>query len=107
MGKLTGEFELQLLTALLRLKENAYGMTIHKEIENCMNKKVAIGAIYTSLDRLEKKGFVDSYQAAGTAPRAGRPRRFFKITAEGHRAAHDAKQRHERMWRGLEAPEYA
>ena len=67
-----GGFESMLLLAVLRLGEQAYGVTIRRELLTKAKKDVAIGAIYTGLDRLERKGFVESWLGDTTAARGGR-----------------------------------
>jgi PadR family transcriptional regulator, regulatory protein PadR len=87
-----GSFEQWLLTAVMTLGPNrAYGMTIHEEVERLSKRPiVSLGAIYTAIDRLEKKGFVTSKFADATTDRGGRPRRYVEITAAGQRALHYA-----------------
>ena len=83
-----GEFEKLVLGAVLQLGENAYGMTIHEQVEEWVGKwrVVSLGAIYTTLDRLEKKGLVSSWYGNETPERGGRKKRFFKIEGVGQRA---------------------
>ena len=72
-----------LLLAVLRLGEQAYGVTIRRELLTKAKKDVAIGAIYTGLDRLERKGFVESWLGDPTAARGGRAKRYYRLTASG------------------------
>ena len=81
-----GSFELATVMALLRLKENAYGVKIRQELEKLLNKTIAIGAVYTTLARLEDKGFVSSYTGDPTPERGGRAKRFYRLEAPGHKA---------------------
>ena len=78
-----GEFEQLVLLALLRLGQNAYGMRIRREIEERANRRASLGAVYTTLDRLEAKGFVSSWVGEPTPERGGRAKKFFKIEAPG------------------------
>lgn len=78
-----GEFEHIVLLAVLRLDEQAYGVTIRREIEARAKREVSIGAIYATLDRLEAKGYVRSRVGDPTPERGGRSKRFFRITAQG------------------------
>ena len=66
-----GEFEYLLLTAAARLGENAYGAAIREEIEAATGKSCSIGALYTTLDRLEAKGLVQTWMGEATAQRGG------------------------------------
>jgi PadR family transcriptional regulator len=96
-----GEFEQSLLIAIVHLGDGAYGVTIRHEIEHRIGRDVAIGALYTSLDRLEKKGFVRSSMSEPTAQRGGRSKRCFTLTAAGAGALRQARARLDRMWKGL------
>ena len=85
-GDNLGEFEVLILSSLSILGENAYGMTIHEKVEDLGERTVSLGAVYTTLDRLEQKGFATSWFSEPTQERGGRAKRFFEITASGHRA---------------------
>jgi DNA-binding PadR family transcriptional regulator len=78
-----GEFEHIVLLAVLRLGDQAYGVTIRREIEACARREVSIGAIYATLDRLEAKNFVQSRLGDPTPERGGRSKRFFRVIAQG------------------------
>lgn len=78
-----GEFEHIVLLALLRLGEQAYGVTVRQEIEKRTKREVSIGAIYSTLDRLEAKGYVRSHVGEPTGERGGRSKRFFRVTPQG------------------------
>lgn len=82
-----GEFEYLLLSATSRLGENAYGASIRQEIENLTGRRCSIGALYTTLDRLEAKGLLQTWMGAPTPERGGRAKRMARITAEGIHAA--------------------
>jgi len=78
-----GEFEHIVLLALLRLGDNAYGVTVRREIESRIDRDVSIGAIYATLDRLQAKGYVTSYLGDPTPERGGRSKRFFRVSSKG------------------------
>src|SRR5271168_2172651 len=82
-----GEFEYLLLTAAARLGESAYGAAIRQEIEGATGRRCSIGALYTTLDRLESKGFVKTWMGEATPQRGGRAKRMVKVTAKGVQAA--------------------
>jgi len=82
-----GEFEYLLLSAAARLGENAYGAAIRAETAKATGKACSIGALYTTLDRLESKGLIETWMGAATAQRGGRPKRMVRITGEGRHAA--------------------
>ncbi len=87
-GDNLGEFEQLILAALLMLGDNAYGMTIHERVEKLAAgvRAVSLGSVYTTLDRLEQKGYVKSWFSDPTPERGGRSKRFFEITGSGERA---------------------
>ena len=96
-----GEFEQKILLALMRLDDNAYGVTVRREICERAGRDVSIGAVYTILERLEQQGLVRSRRGKATRERGGRAKRFFKITAPGIRALNDALTSIDRMRAGL------
>ncbi len=82
-----GEFEYLLLTAAARLGEDAYGAAIRQEIETSTGGRCSIGALYTTLDRLEAKGLVETWMGEATAKRGGRAKRMVRVTEKGVRDA--------------------
>jgi DNA-binding PadR family transcriptional regulator len=78
-----GSLEHIVLLAVMRLGEEAYGITVRKEIESATGRELSIGAVYATLVRLEAKGFVRSYAGEPTAERGGRAKRYFRVTADG------------------------
>ena len=99
-----GEFEQIVLLAIVRLGEEAYGVTIRAEIEVCTGKAPAPGALYTTLDRLEDKGFLSSRLGDPTPQRGGRAKRFFTITASGIEAVARAQRSYQNLLRGISLP---
>jgi DNA-binding PadR family transcriptional regulator len=97
-----GEFEHIVLLAVLRLDEQAYGVTIRREIETRTKREVSIGAIYATLDRLEAKGHVRSRVGDPTPQRGGRSKRFFHITAQGVSAVNRTHRALRGLTEGLE-----
>ena len=82
-----GEFEYLLLTAAARLGEDAYGAAIRQEIEGVTGRRCSIGALYTTLDRLEAKGLLKTWMGDATPQRGGRAKRMVRVTAKGIQAA--------------------
>jgi len=82
-----GEFEYLLLSAAARLGDEAYGAAIRQEIETATGARCSIGALYTTLDRLEAKGFVTTWMGDPTPQRGGRPKRMVRVTAKGVKEA--------------------
>jgi DNA-binding PadR family transcriptional regulator len=102
MPPILGTFEQAVLLALARpqtdLGKEAYGRAILKEVELRMGHEVAAGAVYSTLERLEAKGFVSSRLEPGSAIRAGRRRRNYMIEHSGIRALNQSKAAVERIW---------
>lgn len=96
-----GEFEHLTLLALLRLDDRAYGVTVRQEIEVRTDREVSIGAVYATLDRLERKGYVTSHRGEPTPERGGRSKRFFRVTADGVQAVGRTHRALESMTEGL------
>jgi DNA-binding PadR family transcriptional regulator len=97
-----GEFEQSVLLAVVHLGETAYGVTIRREIEARIGRSVAIGALYTALDRLERKGYVASEMSDPTPQRGGRSKRHFRVKAAGIGALKQSRDVLARMWKGVE-----
>ena len=98
-GDYVGEFEELVLLAIRHLQEAAYGVSIQRLLERETHRKVSIGAVYATLDRLEAKGLVRSAMTAGEPIRGGRSRRGFVLLARGQRAIEQVRQLRERLWR--------
>lgn len=96
-----GEFEQAVLLAILRLRSNAYGVTIRREISERAGRAVSFGAVYATLERLETKGFVSSRLGEATPERGGKRKRYFQIEAPGQRALSEAHAYRKAMWAGL------
>jgi DNA-binding PadR family transcriptional regulator len=97
-----GEFEQLVLLALVRLRDNAYGVTIRAEIERRAGREVSIAAVYTTLDRLERKRFVSSWIGEPTAQRGGRSKRYFRLEPAGADALAASYRSYKSMVAGLE-----
>ena len=86
-----GQFEQYVLTAVMTLRDQAYGVTIHgKVVEFISPRDVSLGAVYATLDRLEDKGFVTSWMSDPTPERGGRSKRHYRLEAPGERALHES-----------------
>jgi PadR family transcriptional regulator PadR len=99
-----GEFELVVLLAVLRLDEredSAYGSTIRDEIAARANRSIARGAVYVTLDRLERKGLLASRFADPSRLRDHRPKRLFTVTPTGLRAVRNAVALVNRLQEGV------
>ena len=102
MSQVVGEFEKLLLFALLRLGEPAYGVTLRREIEARTGRSIAAGAIYTAMQRMERRGFVSSWLGEATAVRGGKRKRFYQLEASGVEALREAYDALRLMAEGLD-----
>ena len=96
-----GDFELMILLALMRLREDAYGVPISQEIEQQTGREVALATVYAALERLEENGLVSSELGEPTAARGGRAKRYFRITKKGLHEVREARRALINLWRGL------
>lgn len=97
-----GQFEQLVLTAILTLRDNAYGVTIHGKVEKMAHPRVvSLGAVYVTLDRLEDKGLVASWLSEPTAERGGRSKRCYRLEALGEQALQESAVTAKRIWDGI------
>jgi len=104
MAEVLGVFEQAVLVAVMRLRGDGYGRTIHKEVIARLDRDVTASAVYATLDRLEDKGLVASRSGEATPQRGGRARRHFAVTASGVRALNVTRTATHNIWRGLAFP---
>ena len=99
-----GRFEHLLLLAVVRLGDDAYGMTIRRELARHTGREISVGAIYTSLARLEAKGLVQSRLGDPTPERGGKAKRFYRVLPAGKKAIALAQAILLGLARGIEQP---
>lgn len=97
-----GEFEQMVLLSIMRLGEQAYGLAIRDELETVAGRSPSSGALYTTLDRMEKKGLLASSAGEVTRERGGRPRRYVRVTPEGQTLLARSRSTLLALWEGLE-----
>jgi PadR family transcriptional regulator, regulatory protein PadR len=102
-----GEFEQVVILAVLRLKDDAYGVPIRAEILQRTGRAPSPGALYTTLERLEEKSFISSKLGAATAVRGGRAKRYVKVTSQGLAAVARAQKSYQRLLEGIQLPGFA
>jgi DNA-binding PadR family transcriptional regulator len=95
------DLELMILLAVLRVGENAYGVTITREIEDTGGRSVAVAVVYATLDRLQERGLVTSSIGDPTPERGGKAKRFFQVTGKGIRQIKDTQRALTALWRGV------
>jgi PadR family transcriptional regulator, regulatory protein PadR len=96
-----GEFEEVVMLTVGILHGEAYGVSIKKEIESRLSRKVSVGALQSALKRLEDKGYLKSFEGEATEERAGRPKKYFEITALGKRAIEYTKNTRDELWSAI------
>lgn len=97
-----GEFEQMVLLAILQQEEDAFALEVRREIERSADRTVSRGAFYTTLDRLERKGFVEWTEAESDDPRRTGPLRRFSVTREGLTALRASRRAFDTLSRGLD-----
>jgi PadR family transcriptional regulator PadR len=96
-----GEFEEIVLLTVAILHKDAYGVAIKEEIESRLARDVSMGALHAALLRLEDKSYIKSFNGESTAERAGRPRRYFQMTALGKKALEYSRTTREELWKAI------
>ncbi|HEY1342308.1 MAG TPA: helix-turn-helix transcriptional regulator [Bryobacteraceae bacterium] len=94
-----GQFEQLVLSAVLSLRDRAYGVSIHEKVAQLAQpKSVSLGAVYVTLDRLEDKGMLSSWLSDPTPERGGRAKRCYRLQALGERALEESVVTAKRVW---------
>ncbi|WP_276371786.1 helix-turn-helix transcriptional regulator [Chryseolinea sp. H1M3-3] len=96
-----GEFEEIVVLTIAILNNKAYSVSIKDEIEFRLSRSVSMGALHTALRRLEDKGYLKSFAGEATEERAGRPKRYFEITALGKKALQYSKASRDELWKAI------
>ncbi len=104
MAELLGAFEQAVLLAVWNLAEEAYGRAILRGTQSALDRQAAAGAVYATLDRVEQKGLIASRLEEGTPVRAGRARRYYRLTPTGIKALNESKAALEQLWRAAKWP---
>lgn len=97
-GDILGEFEEVVLLIIGVLGDDAYGLAIREELERQTGRSSAIGAVHSTLNRMEEKGYLESKMTEATQDRGGRRKRVFYITASGRRALLDSRDIRVSLW---------
>jgi PadR family transcriptional regulator, regulatory protein PadR len=99
--RLLTDFELMIMLAILRVRDDAYGVPIAREIEETAGRRVTLAAVYLALDRLQANGLVASELGEATAERGGRAKKYFRVTARGLRAVRATQRAFIALWKGI------
>ena len=93
-----GEFEELVLLTVATLGDNAYGVSIQQDIQERCNRSISIGALHSTITRLEEKGFLKSWLGGSTQERGGRSKRYFDVTPSGKTALGETKSLRDELW---------
>ena len=99
-----GTLELATLLAVARLGDDAYGLAVRHDLSDRAKRDYSVGAVYTTLQRLEDKDLLTSHASEPIPVRGGRSRRLYRITGLGARAIRDAERQAVSMWAGVARP---
>ncbi len=94
-----GEFEELVLLTIAVLGNDAYGVSIQREMEERCNRLVSIGALHSTITRLEEKGFLKSWVGGATAERGGRSKRYYEVTQSGKEMLREQKSLRDELWK--------
>ena len=98
-----GVFEQMVLLAILRRGKDAFGLEVRREIETRTGRKVSRSAFYTTLDRLEKKGFITWSPTVSESSSRTAPIRLFSVTESGRATLRESRDAMKALWSGLDA----
>jgi len=93
-----GELEELVLLTVAVLGQEAYGVSIQKEIESRSNRRITIGGMHSTITRLEEKGYLRSWVGGATAERGGRSKRYYEITSLGKKAVAETRGLRDSLW---------
>jgi PadR family transcriptional regulator PadR len=98
-----GGFQQLVMLAILRLGDEAYGARMQRELDETAGRSVSISTVYVTMERLERKGLVESWLADPTPVRGGKSKRYYRLTKSGLRALRESREELDRMWQGVES----
>lgn len=103
-GDRLGEFEELSLLSVCALGDTAYGVAVQAHIEELAGRPVSMGAVYSALDRLERKRLLRSTLGEPTRERGGKRKRLYQVTKSGHEVLREVRRVREALWRAIEQP---
>jgi len=101
MSRFLTDYELMIMLAILRLRNDGYGVTIARELEQTAGRQTTLAAVYLALDRLERQGLVTSALGEATPERGGRAKKYFKVTSKGLHAVRATHRAFIALWSGI------
>lgn len=100
----SGSLELTIILSVARLGDEAYGLEIRRDVSARTRRDYSVGAVYTTLQRLQGKGLLSSHTTEPLPQRGGRSRRQFQLTASGRKALVEARRTAATIWTGVGMP---
>jgi PadR family transcriptional regulator PadR len=104
MADTLGPFEQAVLLAVVRLGAKAYGRAVHRDVVERLERDVAAGAVFSTLERLEKKRLLVSQLGPGGEERGRRPRRYYAVRPTGIQALNESRAMMDAIWHRLPKP---
>jgi DNA-binding PadR family transcriptional regulator len=104
VADLLGAFEQAVLLAIVKSGADAYGRSVLRGVEEGLSRSVSAGAVYATLERLETQELIASRLGEGGSERAGRARRYYRLTAAGATALNESRTAMQQLWRGAKWP---
>jgi DNA-binding PadR family transcriptional regulator len=95
------KLEDQVLLAVMQIKDQAYGIKVYQHLEKLTDNKLAIGVVYFALDRMTKRGYLESYKGEPTPVRGGMRKKYYRITEAGIAALTESKKAYDLLWQGF------
>lgn len=99
--ELLTKLEEMVLIAVLRLKDNAYGISVYNHIVELTGNDVSVSSVYFPLERLVRKGYLQTFMGEPTAKRGGMSKRYYKLTKAGVKALQENRSLNETVWKGI------
>jgi PadR family transcriptional regulator PadR len=99
--ELLTKLEEMVLIAVLRLKDKAYGISVYKHIVDLTGNEVSISSVYFPLERLVRKGYLQTSMGEPTSKRGGMSKRYYRLTKAGVKALQENRSLHETAWKGV------
>lgn len=98
MKNYLGEFEELVLLTIASLGTEAYGVSIQQALVTRSNRAISVGALHSTITRLEEKGFLKSWTGGATQERGGRSKRYYELTPSGKKVLAETKSLRDELW---------
>ena len=99
--ELLTKLEELVLIAVLKLKDEAYGVSVYRVIVELTGNEVSVSSVYFPLEKLVRRGYLQTFQGKPTPQRGGMSKRYYRLTKSGVRALQENRSLHDEAWRGV------